>query len=186
MPSITSTVIGPLHQDTQFSDWWRSGEIPIPFFSDTKLSIIFMDFIPENDAHFIKEADAALTHFLALSDADRLRISDHIYKDCTDFLELVECDEEDRAMLEQITNPHDIWKHVHLQEISISRRRRRDKDIYILIMCDCDWEIEHGLQLVFRQGKQLTRVSTQDCWLTRSDAYDTADSEDPMLSAFTG
>lgn len=50
--------------------------------------------------------------------------------------------------------------------------------------CECDWEEEHGLQLVFRQGKKLTRISDQDGHLTEADAYDKPDEEDELLSKF--
>ena len=50
--------------------------------------------------------------------------------------------------------------------------------------CECEWEQEHGLQLVFRQGKKLTRVSDQDGHLTKADAYGIPDNEDKLLSAF--
>jgi hypothetical protein len=40
------------------------------------------------------------------------------------------------------------------------------------------------LQLVFRQGRQLTRVSGQDGHLTHADAYNVPDSEDALLSSF--
>jgi len=52
------------------------------------------------------------------------------------------------------------------------------------VACECDWEPEHGLQLVFRQGRKLTRISAQDGHLTEADAYDKPDEEDELLSKF--
>lgn len=31
-----------------------------------------------------------------------------------------------------------------------------------MISCECEWENEHGLQLIFKDGKSLTRVSSVD------------------------
>ena len=66
----------------------------------------------------------------------------------------------------------------------MARRSRRYEDIYINVTCECEWEKEHGLQIVFRQGKQLTRISEQDGHLTEADAYDKPDKEDALLNQF--
>jgi hypothetical protein len=56
--------------------------------------------------------------------------------------------------------------------------------MYVQIACQCDWEQEHELQLVFRQGRKLTRISYFDGHLTESDAYGKPDEEDELLSGF--
>ncbi|TWH98756.1 hypothetical protein IQ05_03226 [Flavobacterium tiangeerense] len=180
---ITSKIIGQLRQEENFSDWWKSGEIEIPFFDKEKLSIIFMDFEPEHDKTFIAEADQALTSFLKLNSDARNAISNLAYKNCMDFLEAVEIDSADEA-LRQIKNKNEVWNFIQPSEIYVTRRPYNERDIYIQIACECDWEQEHGLQLVFRQGKKLTRISDQDGHLTEADAYGKPDSEDKLLSQF--
>lgn len=180
---ITSKIIGRLKQEDSFPDWWKSQEIEIPFFDNEKLTITFMDFEPENDKTFIDEADHALTNFLKFNLEDRNLVSELVYKNCMDFLDKVEFDEADEP-LRQINDKNEIWDFVQPTEIYISRRHRRDNDIYLQIACECDWEQEHGLQLVFRQGKKLTRISDQDGHLTEADAYDKHDEEDELLSRF--
>lgn len=180
---IISKIIGQLRQEDSFPDWWKSSEIEIPFFDNEKLTITFMDFEPEHDKTFVDEADQALTNFLKLTSTDRNSISDLAYKNCKDFLDAVSFDEEDES-LRQINKPDEIWKFIRPTEIYVTRRHRRDNDIYIQIACECDWEQEHGLQLVFRQGKQLTRISDQDGHLTEADAYDKLDEEDELLSNY--
>lgn len=180
---ITSKIIGQLTQDDSFSDWWKSTEIEIPFFDNQKLEITLMDFEPESDKTFLDEADQTLIHFFNLKNEDRNSISDLVYKNCTDFLEAVDFDEADEP-LRQIKDHNEIWNFIEPTEIYISRRHRRDHDIYIQVTCECDWEQEHGLQLVFRQGKQLTRISSQDEHLTEADAYDKPDEKDELLSKF--
>ena len=66
----------------------------------------------------------------------------------------------------------------------MSRRAYQEQDIYVQVACECDWEQEHGLQLVFRQGKKLTRISDNDGHLTEADAYGKPDEEDELLSKF--
>lgn len=180
---ITSKIIGQLKQETNFPDWWKSSEIAIPFFGNKKLAITFMDYDPEHDNAFVEEADQALTCFLKLTSVERNSISELAYKNCTDFLEAVGVDEMDEA-LRQIKNHNEIWNFIQPTEIYITRRPYKEQDIYVQVACECDWEQEHGLQFVFRQGKQLTRISDQDGHLTEADAYGKPDEEDELLSKF--
>lgn len=43
--------------------------------------------------------------------------------------------------------------------------------MYVQLTGSCDWEKEHGLQVVLRQGRTLSRVSSQDGHLTTAEAY---------------
>lgn len=180
---ITSAIIGQLRQDNDFPDWWKSAGIEIPFFGNKKLPVTFMDFEPDHDNTFIEEADKALANFIKLTVDDRNAISDLAHKNCIDFLEAIGFDEADKPMWD-IKDKNEIWNFIHPKEIYVSRRHRRDNDIYIQVACECDWEEEHGLQLVFRQGRKLTRISDQDGHLTEADAYDKPDEEDELLSKF--
>ena len=180
---ILSKTIGQLKQDDHFPDWWKSDQVEIPFFNGEKLTVTFMDFEPEHDKTFIEEADQALSNFLKLNSEDRNSISNLAYKNCMDFLDMVGFDEADEQ-LRQIKDQNEIWNFIYPTEVYITRRPYKEQDIYVTIACECDWEQEHGLQLVFRQGKKLTRISDQDGHLTEADAYDKPDEEDELLSEF--
>ena len=180
---IKSQVLGQLTQNETFSDWWKSKAFKIPFFDDNELSIIFMDFEPDHDTTFLQEADQALTNFFVLNSADRNSISDLAYKNCMDFLDAVGFDEADKP-LRKIKDKNEIWKFIHPSEIYVTRRPYKEQDMYVTVACECDWEQEHGLQLVFRQGRKLTRISDQDGHLTEADAYGKPDEEDELLSKF--
>lgn len=174
--SLISQVVGPLTQDESISEWFKSTAVPIPFFDNQPLTVTFMDIHPE-------EGDEALRNFLQLTSDDRLRISDLVYKNYTDFLEDVDFDGVEEG-LSDIKEEEEIWNFIYPTDIYVSRRHRRDMDVYICISSECGWEKEHGLQLVFRQGKKLTRISDEDGHLTEADAYDKPDSEDELLSKF--
>ncbi|WP_353778645.1 hypothetical protein [Winogradskyella sp. 3972H.M.0a.05] len=180
---ITSEVIGTLFQNDQFDDWWESEPIEIPFFDHKKLKITFMDLILENDSRFIDEADKALKLFLEKKTNDRLKLSELAYQNCMEFLNAIGYDEADQPLWD-IKEKNKIWNFIYAQDIYVTRRHRRDEDIYVNVTCECEWEQEHGLQLVFRQGKELTRISDQDGHLTEADAYDKLDEEDKLLSQF--
>jgi hypothetical protein len=180
---ITSKIIGQLKQEDQFPDWWKSSKIEVPFFENEKLTVTFMDFEPKHDKTFIEEADQALTNFLKLNLVDRNSISDLAYRNCKDFLDAVDFDEADQP-LRQIKDYNEIWNFIHPTEIYVTRRPYKEHDVYLMLACECDWEQEHGLQLVFKQGKQLTRISDQDGHLTEAGAYDKPDEEDELLSNY--
>lgn len=42
-------------------------------------------------------------------------------------------------------------------------------------MTNCAWEPEHGLQLVLREGRSITKLGPYDGHLTHSDAFARAD-----------
>ena len=180
---VISKSIGVLFQDDQFEDWWEAEPREIPFFDNKIIKITFMDLVSEDDTEFIEEADQALERFLSKTEIDRKGLSDLTYKHCIDFLDAVAYGDED-GRLRQITDKNKIWDYVYPKNIFVARRDRRDQDIYLNLTCGCEWEKEHGLQLVFRQGKKLTRISEQDGHLTESDAFDKPDSEDKLLNAF--
>jgi len=180
---ITSQVVGQLTQDENFSSWWKSKAFEIPFFDNEKLTVTFMDYEPEHDRMFIKEADQSLMNFLKLDSSDRNSISELAYKNYMDFVDAVGPDDIDQS-LREISDRNDIWNFIHPTEIYVTRRPYKEQDMYLQIACECDWEQEHGLQLVFRQGKKLTRISDQDGHLTEADAYGKPDEEDELLSKF--
>lgn len=180
---IISKVIGSLTQRADFPDWWEGELIAIPFFEGDKLPITFMDFSPQDDLKFIEEADDALNSFLNLTVTDKNLYSELIYKNFKECIDGI--DEEDiSAELLEINSIDEIWNFVHPSSLYISRRHRNDMGIYVDVSCGCDWEEEHGLSLVFRQGKMLTRVSQHDGHLTDADAYNISDQEDETLSKF--
>ena len=142
-----------------------------------------MGLVPESDLNFINEADQALKTFLAKKSSDRIELSELAYQNCMNFLNEVGYDEADKPLWE-INEKREIWNFIYPQNMYVTRRNWRDKDIYIKVTCGCEWEQEHGLQLVFRQGKKLTRISDQDGHITEADAFDRPDKEDELLSQF--
>jgi len=48
----------------------------------------------------------------------------------------------------------------------------------VKICAECTWEPEHGLQIVYREGSVLSRVSDQDRHLTHADAHGLPESQD--------
>ncbi|MEO1262853.1 MAG: hypothetical protein AAFZ15_28860 [Bacteroidota bacterium] len=183
MKEIQSRIIGKLKQDEEIEDWWESEPVEIPFFENRKLTITFSGCLPEEDARFLEEADMAIEEFLKKGKSERASVSSLVYKNCMDFLHAIGYEEEDKALWD-IKDENEIWNFVDPSEIYVSRRSYKKHDMYVQICCECKWEPEHGVQIVFRQGKQVTRVSGQDGHLTEADAYGKPDEEDELLSKF--
>ncbi|MDX6189212.1 hypothetical protein SGQ83_07630 [Flavobacterium sp. Fl-318] len=154
---ITSKVIGILRQDQSLPDWWKSAEIEIPFFDNRRLIITFTDYEPELDPTFMEEADQALVNFMKLTVEDRKSISELAYKRCMAFLEAVEFDKAD-DYLRQIKNKDEIWNFIQPTEIYVVNELHKGKGVDVEVACQCDWEQEHGLQLLFKQGKKLSKI----------------------------
>lgn len=165
--------LGPLHPDSSIPEWLVSKPVSIPYFDHEDLTFTLED-LTEDDLPDVQKAVAA---FLALGPEARLAASPYVFQNYREMVDAVgedcfECD---------ITKPEDVWAHVYPSEIHVSRRYRCDRLIYLKITASCDWEPEHALQLVYRQGSELSRVSAQDGHLTRTDAYDLPEDQDRII-----
>ena len=71
--------------------------------------------------------------------------------------------EQDIALADmaQCVDADQIWRYVALKELQVAYHKATDS-VFVTLAGECDWEEEHGLQLVFRDGTTLTRVSAQD------------------------
>ena len=124
-----------------------------------------------------EDVDRAIRSFTALEPAALADVDEHVfhyYLDCKRDLEAVgqECVE--------IGSARDVWKHVQFGFEATVGRREDDGKVYVSLECNCDWEPEHGLQLVFDEGRRVNKVGPFDGHLTNADAYD-----DPSLEEVT-
>jgi hypothetical protein len=163
--------LGELTIHPELDDWLQSPEVRIEYFDGVKLKFVFEDITedPKPDDY-----RTAVSSFLAMTLADRENATLYVHKNYADFINDV--DEEDVYV--RIDDCSDVWKHVFPTVIHVSRRPYGDKKVYIVINAECDWEIEHGLQIVYREGGILQRVSDQDGHLTYCDARNLPESED--------
>jgi hypothetical protein len=165
--------LGPLHPDSGIPEWLVSEPVSVPYFDGRPLRFT-LDGLTEAD---VQEVQSAVGAFLALDSAARLEASPYVFRN---YQRMVDAVGEDQVEC-QVASPEAIWAHVHPSEIFVSRRSRRDQLIYIQITAECDWEREHGLQIVYRRGSELSRVSDQDGHLTHTDAYDIPEDQDKIV-----
>lgn len=148
--------------------WYLTEARALPVFGGKECDITLEDYDPNdpNDADF----PVALRNFLAL-DFSALKAVEqdvyHYYKDMNDGV--WEPEDEEYLVIE---SPADVWAHVQFgDEITVSRQNSGDKSIYFSLECECDWEPEHGLQIVFKNGLAVNKISPYDGHLTNSHAF---------------
>jgi hypothetical protein len=166
-------ILGPLKPDQHFPEWLVSEPLEIPFFGDLKLPVT-LRYLDEADEEHIKTAVAS---FLNLGVGDRFAMSRYIFQN----YRIIAGHVSGENLGCQIESEEGVWQHVHPTAVNISKRDRRDQAIYIVIAAECDWEPEHGLQIVFRRGSELARVSDQDGHLTYTDAYALPEDQDRIV-----
>ncbi|MEU3643649.1 hypothetical protein AB0E59_09760 [Lentzea sp. NPDC034063] len=67
----------------------------------------------------------------------------------------------------RIAGPAEVWNHVSFagHEVTV-QRDHGGGPVYISLEAECEWEVEHGLQVVFRDGARVTKVGPYDGHLT--------------------
>jgi len=168
-------MLGRLKPDPRVPEFLESEPLPIPFFDGQKLPVSLLNLHDADGA----DIEDALSSFLRLGPQDRLAVSPHVFANYQ--LTAKFAVEQGFDLDCFIASDKDIWQHVQPCGISISRRDRRDCAIYVVIDANCDWEVEHGLQIVYRRGSELVRVSQQDGHLTHTDACDLPEELDKIV-----
>jgi hypothetical protein len=161
MNEIEIKSVGKLkpHPDVP-EEWLISKPIPIPFFDQMKLEFTFQGDL-ETDKNFLFDANQAIDNFLKKVVSDRLSVSSLVYRNYREIQDYYDSQPWGASPLD-LNDESDIWRYVYPNEIFISRGFNDDKNIYVLITGGCEWEPEHGLQLVFKNGLELTKVSDID------------------------
>ena len=157
VPFDTRT-LGALQPD-EYGDFWEAEPIAVPFFDGLSLPVQLMD-VSAADASAI---DAAMENFLRLNAQDRSRAAPAVLENCQNFLSMIDLSTEADHAMAALTDADAIWPYVDCQSIDIVKDDGDgEPSIHVVLTCNCEWEPEHGLQIVYRNGNQLTRVSEQD------------------------
>ncbi len=157
--TIELSPIGELQHDSYES--WTRESVAIPLFNES-LPVTVMDFNPQDPTQRdrLSKLSEALSAFLRLGEADRMRASELVNQNCQEFIEAVGVEGWNQEMAD-VVDPNMIWRFVYPREVLISYSDEHDA-VFVVLSCDCDWEEEHGLQLVYRDGNTLVRVSQKD------------------------
>ena len=157
--------LGAVSRDSEF-DWYRSQPIPVKVLDDKACCIVVeaydCDGAPE-DFHF------AISSFLSLDKSALDDAAPHIFAYYQDVRRSVGADE---LNFPKISSADEVWAHIRFgNEPIFSRRHYGDRGINVSIECECDWEPEHGLEIVFKNGRTVNKVGPYDGHLSNADAY---------------
>lgn len=145
--------------------------VTIPYFDNAEAELESDGddlFAPPPSPEQIAETQAA---FLALILADRAADGRHVHAYYRDFREAIgEPDWLDDEM-GVVGDPDGIWRHVRPRTVSFAMGPDGDSHCYVMVSADCDWEPEHGLLMVWRDGRTLTKVGGDDGHVTNAYAY---------------
>ena len=166
--------LGELSPDEHIPEWLVSKKVDVPYFPGPKLRFVF-DGLGGDDAP--EEFASAVRRFLALTVHERDHAAQYVFTNYRETCEAIGADE----VGVNIDGPADVWNHVRPDEIFVKRRHSGDRKVYVQITAECAWEPEHGLQIVYREGSELKRVSEQDGHLTYVDAFALPESEDRIV-----
>jgi hypothetical protein len=161
---VTSTRIhlpslGDLTQ-SEFDDWWTI-TVLVPMLSQS-LPLTVTGFNPDDPAQRarITMFDAAAGAFLAAGPEALAEAAPRVLANCRDYIDAVGEEDWNRDMA-ACRDPSEIWTFVRPKAVYLEFHEVTGS-VYATIACECDWEEEHGLQLVYKDGTTLSRVSDQD------------------------
>jgi len=166
--------LGDLTPDERVPEWLVSRKVDVPYFPGAQLAFVFDNL---DGDEWPDEFASAVGRFLALTIRDRDDATPYVFRNYRET-----CEEIGEAEVGiDIERPADVWNQVRPDEIHVKRRFYGDRKVYVQITAECVWEPEHGLQIVYREGSELKRVSQQDGHLTHVDAYGLPESEDRIV-----
>ena len=164
---MNDPLLGPLTHDDELGGF-ATAEKSIPFLGSHRCRFVLHGYADDPRPDEIRRAVLnALNATPAILDAAQ----PHVVRYCQEMLEQYGCGERPDMTL---ARPSDVWSHVKFgNELHVSRRADGDAEdgIYLSLECNCAWEVEHGLQLVLRDGLTVSKVGPFDGHLTNADAF---------------
>lgn len=70
-----------------------------------------------------------------------------------------------------ISQPAQVWDFVTLTREPVVQREEDGGPWFVALENECAWEPEHGLMLVLKEGREVTKVSEYDGHLTNRHAF---------------
>jgi hypothetical protein len=156
--------LGELTRDATFG-WYTSEPVALPLLGGGACPVVLDGYDDDPDPQAFRDTVADL---LVAPRSVLLAATPYLVQYCDDANDVWEPGSAERVELDA---PADVWKHVHLIDATVVRRAWGDAAVYVSFQGDVDWELEHGVQIVFRGAMQLVKVGPYDDHLTNADAY---------------
>lgn len=168
--------LGPVTVDTQFGNL-VSAPLPVPVLGGRlcRFEVVGYD---HDEAK--EEFGTAVRAFLGLDASALTAASLPVFEYYTDVR-----NEVGDEGFPSIAGPDDIWSHVSPgAEVTVERDLGGNGQVYVSVECECAWEPEHGLQLVFRGGRSVSKVGPFDGHLTNGPTFGGDDLADVVYHRF--
>lgn len=145
-------------------DWLDGEPVSLPMLGGQECEV-YADGYDDDDRP--EDYDRAVANLLACDFSVLQAAQEHVYRYYQDMREAWGPDED----IPDIATPAEVWRHVQFgSEIELGRRAK-DGLVYASLDCNCDWEPEHGLQIVLRNGQEVTKVGPYDGHYAQADAF---------------
>ena len=154
--------------------WYRSEARPLPVLGGATCRVVVDGY--DDDPHK-DDFHAAIGTFLALDESVLRSATPYVFEYYQDVTAAVIAD-DDLDWYVEIPGPDEVWNHIEIGYEVMVQRHGRSGLVYMSVACGCDWEPEHGLQIVFREGRTVSKVGPYDGHLTNASAYDRDDLAD--------
>lgn len=150
-PVITSVKgLGEMRRYPDIPDWLCSEPVKVEVFEGKLVPFI----IEEVDLVSSRELiESAVANFLGLNAGQREGITALAYKNY----------QASDPPPPEVKDPSEIWRYIYPSEVFV-KQGPEDKNFYIVVSGDCEWEIEHGLEMVFKYGDQIVSVGQAGDW----------------------
>jgi hypothetical protein len=165
---VHDPVLGPLTRDPRFG--WHESQPKAVRFLGLDLCRFVLRGYGSNEAHR-SEIRRAVQNALDAGPDVLTAAQPYVVQYCEEMLARFVDESRPNVRLEK---PSDVWSYVRFgRDLHVRRRVRDDVDdgVYVSIECHCDWEPKHGMQLVLRDGRAVSKVGPHDGHLTNADAY---------------
>lgn len=166
--------VGPLTLDEDLG-WYYSGPVVAGALRGAVGQIVVTeDYLVDDDQSAVHDAVAT---FLTMDDHALREASPHAFAYYLDTVRLVR-EQGWNLQLPEIAGQESVWDFVSFgAEFHVDRGSDGRGQVYVSIECECAWEPEHGLQLVFRAGRTVSKVGPFDGHLTNASAFGREDLE---------
>lgn len=170
--------VGEVLEDHE-SGWLRSAAMPVPVLGRACHILVagYLEDPAKEDFH------RAISDFLTLDASALASATAPVFEYYRDVM--AEFDPADEWYV-AIAGPDEVWRHIEIGDEVMVRRDGRGGRVYVTVECECDWEPEHGLQIVFRDGRAVSRVGPYDGHLTNANAYGRDDLEGVVYPGTAG
>lgn len=162
--AVRVMVIPGLCTVTEDGGWLVTELRPVPALGGS-CRFLIDGYDPQESAH---EIVACVEAFCSFDKSQLQEASVHVFEYYRDVAIEVGTHEPD---FPNISQPDQVWDFVTLTREPVVLREQAGEPWFVALENECAWEREHGLMLVLKEGRAVTKVSAYDGPLTNRRAF---------------